>query len=47
MRNKEEVDCSTVLQETLQPDFTVQAVMIVMLVFAFGSISFIVTKVPL
>ena len=47
MRNKEEVECAEVLQETHLKDFTVQAVMLLIAVFAFGSISFIVSKVPL
>ena len=48
VRNKDEVDCSLVLEEDRQPDFTtVQAVMLVMGIFALGSISFIVSKVPL
>ena len=48
IRNKDEVDCSLVLGEHRQADFTtVQAVMLVMGIFALGSISFIVSKVPL
>ena len=47
VRNKEEVECSEVLQESQLQDFTIQAVMLVIAVFAFGSISFIVSKVPL
>ena len=48
IRNKEQVDCSLVLEDDTQSDFTtVQAVMLVMGIFALGSISFIVSKVPL
>ena len=48
IRNKDEVDCSLVLEEHGQSDFTtVQAVMLFMGILALGSISFIVSKVPL